>query len=46
MENLTKIGIRFPGIIENILAVKKEKLDKGKWPRKIDFKVVLNKIRY
>ena len=30
MENLTKIGIRFPSIIENILAVKKEKLDKGK----------------
>ena len=28
MENLTKLGIKFPGIIENILAVKKEKLDK------------------
>ena len=27
MENLTKLGIKFPGIIENILAVKKEKLD-------------------
>lgn len=27
MENLTKLGIKFPGIIENILAVKK-KLDK------------------
>ena len=24
MENLTKLGIKFPGIIENILAVKKE----------------------
>ena len=30
MENLTKLGIKFPGIIENILAVKKEKLDKEK----------------
>lgn len=28
MENLTKLGIKFPGIIENILEVKKEKLDK------------------
>ncbi|WP_345739235.1 phage holin family protein [Cetobacterium somerae] len=30
MENLTKLGIKFPGIIENILAVKKENLDKDK----------------
>lgn len=28
MENLTKLGIKFPGIIENILAVKKQNLDK------------------
>lgn len=30
MENLTKLGIKFPSIIENILAVKKENLDKEK----------------
>lgn len=30
MENLTKLGIKFPGIIENVLAVKKEKLNKEK----------------
>jgi len=30
MENLTKLGIKFPGIIENILAIKKEKLDMEK----------------
>ena len=30
MENLTKLGIKFPGIIENILAIKKEKLDREK----------------
>ena len=28
MENLTKLGIKFPDVVENILAVKKEKLDK------------------
>ncbi|MBC2855227.1 phage holin family protein [Cetobacterium sp. 2A] len=27
MENLTKLGIKLPGLIENILAVKKQKLD-------------------
>ncbi|MEG2347379.1 MAG: phage holin family protein [Cetobacterium sp.] len=29
IENLTKLGIKFPGIIENILAVKKDRLDKN-----------------
>lgn len=28
IENLTKLGIKFPGVIEKILAIKKEKLDK------------------
>lgn len=28
IENLTQLGIKFPGIIEKVLAVKKEKLDK------------------
>ncbi|MEG2347915.1 MAG: phage holin family protein [Cetobacterium sp.] len=27
MENLTKLGMKFPAIIENLLAVKKQKLD-------------------
>lgn len=27
MENLTKLGMKFPSIIENLLAVKKQKLD-------------------
>lgn len=39
MENLTKLGIKFPGIIENILAIKKEKLDREKWLYKIDCKI-------
>lgn len=30
IENLTKLGIKFPSIIENILAVKKERLDEKK----------------
>ncbi|WP_297635221.1 phage holin family protein [uncultured Clostridium sp.] len=28
IENLTRLGIKFPGVIEKILAIKKEKLDK------------------
>ena len=30
IENLTKLGIKFPSIIENILAIKKEILNKDK----------------